>query len=96
MVKSEVANFMSDNDTFIRRILMFRNVHKPCGTIKGTECARTEIQIPYFKVILRQRRLNQGLSAAITIRNGKSFFMTSARLATDFNPGIHAQSSSSQ
>jgi hypothetical protein len=33
-VKSEVADLMSDDDSFIRRCLMLRNIHEPRGTIK--------------------------------------------------------------
>jgi hypothetical protein len=33
-VKSEMTDLMSDDNSFIRRCLMLRHIHKPCGTIK--------------------------------------------------------------
>jgi hypothetical protein len=47
-VKSEMAYFMGDDDSFIRRSLMFCDIYKPCGTIKRAKYAWTEVEIAYL------------------------------------------------
>ena len=89
-----MADFVSDHDQLLGRVLVFGHVDEPRGAIERTEHALTDDAAGFvmakFKIVVAESGGDECPGAPVALGSLQRFLVARPRLAANVDPGVHA------